>query len=344
MFFCAASATFSRSRFGAASRTPPRPCEALRFALVRIGHHCVLNLLVDLLADPEKDARVSAAQALAYNATQAAGLLLRLKARIGDKAPEVISECLGGLLKLDAQEGLPFVAEFLQSADEAIQESAAIALGESRRPEAFPVLKDFWEHQIVSTMQETILVAMALLRLPAANDFLLSLISDGSSAVAAAALSALAVHRHDARLRDRVAAAVAETGSAALRLNSKTAFASATPAAWYIRGTYSNVWNRIDATFMKIVLAFEGMDGSGKTSLALFTRELCEEHNQRYTLLGRREAYASPLVGRLTGLLHEEAANLRAAGGHCRPSSTRISARPWPQPPPRASSFSTVLF
>jgi thymidylate kinase len=61
---------------------------------------------------------------------------------------------------------------------------------------------------------------------------------------------------------------------------------------------------------MKIVLAFEGMDGSGKTSLAVFTRELCEEHNQRYTLLGRREAYASPLVGRLTGLLHEEAANL----------------------------------
>jgi HEAT repeat protein len=190
---------------------------ACAFTLVRIGHHGVLNLLVDLLADPEKDARVSAAQALAYNATQAAGLLLRLKARVGDKAPEVISECLGGLLKLDPEEGLPFVAEFLQSADEAIQESAAIALGESRRPEAFPVLKDFWEHQILSTLQETILVAMALLRLPAANDFLLSLISEGSSAVAAGALSALAVHRHDARLRDRVAAAVAETGSAALR-------------------------------------------------------------------------------------------------------------------------------
>jgi thymidylate kinase len=61
---------------------------------------------------------------------------------------------------------------------------------------------------------------------------------------------------------------------------------------------------------MKIVLAFEGMDGSGKTSLAVFTRKLCEQHNQRYTLLGRKEAYASPLVGRLTGLLHEEAANL----------------------------------
>src|SRR5207245_743511 len=66
----------------------------------------------------------------------------------------------------------------------------------------------------------------------------------------------------------------------------------------------------VEVTSMKIVLAFEGMDGSGKTSLAVFTRKLCEQHNQRYTLLGRREAYASPLVGRLTGLLHEEAANL----------------------------------
>src|SRR5437870_983393 len=61
---------------------------------------------------------------------------------------------------------------------------------------------------------------------------------------------------------------------------------------------------------MKIVLAFEGMDGSGKTSLAVFTSKLCEQHNQRYTLIGRRESYSSALVGRLTGLLHDEAANL----------------------------------
>jgi thymidylate kinase len=64
------------------------------------------------------------------------------------------------------------------------------------------------------------------------------------------------------------------------------------------------------AISMKIVLAFEGMDGSGKTSLGVFTRKLCEQHNQPYTLVGRRETYSSPLVGRLTGLLHEEAANL----------------------------------
>jgi thymidylate kinase len=61
---------------------------------------------------------------------------------------------------------------------------------------------------------------------------------------------------------------------------------------------------------MKIVLAFEGMDGAGKTSLAMFARKLSEEHGRRFTLIGRRESYATPLVGRLTRVLHEEARTL----------------------------------
>ena len=195
---------------------------ACAFALVRIGHHGLLALLVDLLTDTEKGARKSAAHALAYNATQAAGLVLRLKARVGDKDPEVTSECLSALLKFDPQGELPFVAQFLESPDEAIREAAVLALGESRRPEAFPVLKDFWEKQIGTALQEAIFVAMALLRLPTANEFLLSLLTEGPFGVAAAALSALAVHRHDARLRERVAAAVAE--SRALRVQFEERF------------------------------------------------------------------------------------------------------------------------
>jgi HEAT repeat protein len=197
---------------------------ACAFALVRIGHPGVLNLLVDLLTDPEKDARLAAVQALAYSATQAAGFLLRLKARIGDKEPEVTSECLGALLKLDPGEAMPFVAEFLESADEAVREGAVLALGESRRPEAFQILKDFWDVQLGNALKETILVAMALLRLPAANDFLLSLVADKSADVATAAVSALAVHRHDTRLRERVAAAVTKTDDADLRAHFEKRF------------------------------------------------------------------------------------------------------------------------
>lgn len=65
---------------------------------------------------------------------------------------------------------------------------------------------------------------------------------------------------------------------------------------------------------MKLVLAFEGLDGAGKSSLALYARELCREHDRRCTAVGRREAYASKLVGRLTRVLHEEAPGLSPAG------------------------------
>jgi thymidylate kinase len=57
---------------------------------------------------------------------------------------------------------------------------------------------------------------------------------------------------------------------------------------------------------MKIVVAFEGMDGAGKTSLGLYAKQLCGECACPFTIIGRREAYSSPLVGRLTRLLHEE--------------------------------------
>jgi thymidylate kinase len=61
---------------------------------------------------------------------------------------------------------------------------------------------------------------------------------------------------------------------------------------------------------MKIVLAFEGIDGAGKSSLAAFTRELCTHHGLPFTGIGRREDTADAPVGRLTRLLQEETAAL----------------------------------
>jgi thymidylate kinase len=61
---------------------------------------------------------------------------------------------------------------------------------------------------------------------------------------------------------------------------------------------------------MKIVLAFEGIDGSGKSSLVRFTRALCEHHGHKFTAVGRSKSAASPLVGRLTQLIQEEMACL----------------------------------
>src|SRR5262249_16835358 len=115
------------------------------FGLVRIRHRGALTVLVDMLAASEKAERVGAVRALASTGTEAGGLLLRLKARVGDKEPDVISECFTGILELISDQGIPFVAEFLSSGNEAIQQSALLALGSSRKPAAFEILKSFSE-------------------------------------------------------------------------------------------------------------------------------------------------------------------------------------------------------
>ncbi|HEV3260781.1 MAG TPA: HEAT repeat domain-containing protein [Gemmataceae bacterium] len=197
---------------------------ACAFALVRLRSREAPVLLVDLLSDPEKAARAGAAQALAWWGTEAAGLLLRLKARVGDGEPEVLSECFNGLLKLRPDDGVAFVAEFFGLADQAVQEVAVLALGESRRPAAFEILKAFWERQPDATLRETALMALALLRLQAATDFLLSLAATGPAGVAESAVKALAIHRYDPRLVERTAAAVAQNGRAALRAHFEKRF------------------------------------------------------------------------------------------------------------------------
>lgn len=184
------------------------------FGLVRIGHRDILILLADLLADKEKVARVAAVQALENTGSPAAVPLLRFKARVGDEEPEVMGECLTALLKLEA-EAVAFVGEFLRAGNETVREGAALALGETRRPGAFEILRDFAKEVPAGSLQEAVLLAIAMLRLPAALDFLLDEIAQKDSA--RAALAALAIHRHNERIMERVAAAVAQTQDAALQ-------------------------------------------------------------------------------------------------------------------------------
>jgi thymidylate kinase len=61
---------------------------------------------------------------------------------------------------------------------------------------------------------------------------------------------------------------------------------------------------------MKIVVAIEGVDGAGKSSIARLIEELCACHGQRFTRIGRRSGYVNPTVTKLTHVLGREAANL----------------------------------
>jgi len=138
----------------------------------------------------------------------------------------VTGECLTGLVRQEPQEYAPFAAEFLESDDDAVVEAGLLALGNSRRAEAFDVLKTFWERQTRNDLRETTLLAMALLRFSAATDFLLALVADAPESAALQALSALAVLNYDARVRESVAATVNRRESDVLR----AAFAEKFPA------------------------------------------------------------------------------------------------------------------
>ena len=186
-------------------------------ALARIEGSRSLSLLVDAMTDPAKDVRIAAAMAMGAVGGEAAGLLLRLKARIGDRDPDVLSECLSGLLAVHPRDNLSFVSGFLEPGDAARCEAAALALGKSRLPDALEPLKACWPRCAFSEVGQQVLLAIAMLRLPAAIDYLLELVGSDSEKQAISALSALKIHNYDPRLRERLAPVVRKAGSRTLQ-------------------------------------------------------------------------------------------------------------------------------
>lgn len=169
-------------------------------------------VLVDLLVDPETPVRLAATEALYASGRLEAEALLRLKARQGDSEPEVLTHCLQALLKLEPRRSLPFVASYLESGDEEHWEAAVLALGESRFGGALEPLTRQWELRVDLQSRKTLAVALASQRREAAYAFLLSRLASAGSRLAAGILHALALHRHDAKLREEVKSVVERRG------------------------------------------------------------------------------------------------------------------------------------
>ena len=147
--------------------------------LVRTNYPDVGLELVHLLADPEREARTAAVRAIAYWGTQAGALLVRFKVLAGDPEPEVLGQCFSTLLHLDRR-SLEFVAGYLKNENPALAEGAALALGESRRPEAFAVLRQ----HVDSPIRAAVLLGIALLRQDDAIEYLKGLLPDRDAAQA----------------------------------------------------------------------------------------------------------------------------------------------------------------
>jgi HEAT repeat protein len=186
-------------------------------ALARAEGTGSLPILVDAMADPAKDVRIAAALALGAVGTEGAGLVLRLKVRLGDKDPDVLSECLGGLLAVDPKENLPIVSEFLDPGNVVACEAAAMALGRSRLAEALDPLADCWRRARSGELRQHVLLAIAILRRPAAVDYLMGLVASEPEPDSITALSALTIYKDDPCLSERVGALVQERGSPKLR-------------------------------------------------------------------------------------------------------------------------------
>lgn len=171
--------------------------------LVSTRNAQTMRHLVDLLVDAEWQARAGAARALAVAGSEAAALLLRLKARSGDREPEVLADCLGSLIAIEGSEALSFVQSFASSRDSGVRQAAFLALGNSRRADAVEWLIKKFSEAADSQTKTCILLSLAASRTEAALDFVLGIVRTGSPQMSAAAVSTMAIHQ-DSRVRARV--------------------------------------------------------------------------------------------------------------------------------------------
>ncbi|HLG17859.1 MAG TPA: HEAT repeat domain-containing protein [Blastocatellia bacterium] len=179
------------------------PLRALSgLGLVQVGSPDAMNELAALLADREPDARIGAARALGHCGPVAAPLL-RFKVLTGDEEPTVLAECLNGLMKLAPSGSFEFVARFVDRSYELLSEHAALAIAESRLPEAFEFLKEKWSTTFDREFRQTLLLPIALTRCDEARDFLISVLESGDVKMGTAAIAALGIYRGDATIRSR---------------------------------------------------------------------------------------------------------------------------------------------
>jgi hypothetical protein len=176
----------------------------------------ILEHLAHGLADAEKPVRVDAAVAIGQLNRPEGGLLLRLKALLGDNEPEVIGQCFTSLLELERPDTTRFIAQFLQTQAEEIRFESAAALAQSRHPEAIDVVKAFWPQPLSFEIRRGILLSLGASPLAQAAELLLLYVTEESPELAVIALRALVGSRFRSNLNERIAEIVRRKRDASL--------------------------------------------------------------------------------------------------------------------------------
>ena len=198
---------------------------ALALVATTLDRVSVVTHLVDLLADPEKSARIDAVRALGQLPGHDTVHLLRLKGLAGDIDPEVTGNCFDALLGIAPSESVAFVARFLNAPDPDVRAEAASALGASPEPLAVEILKQCFEDRLDPELRAAILRSLAASRQASAAEFLLTVIEEARPELAVAAVESLAAGRFRDEFRDRAGNAIQRRDIAELTAAYRKAFA-----------------------------------------------------------------------------------------------------------------------
>jgi len=152
-----------------------------------VNSHRLLGWLTELFADPDPTVQVNAARAVEQVGSDAAMLLLKLRAELGSGPPELLGACYGGVLRLEGPAAIPWAAKFLAAEDDTAAE-AAFAIAETRTLQAFELLRSTYAKAAARDpwFRSALLSAIALTRQEPATEWLVDRIRQGGREAAAA--------------------------------------------------------------------------------------------------------------------------------------------------------------
>jgi hypothetical protein len=168
--------------------------------LAAMGSMQAMRVGTELLAEADQrpprertswPVRSDAARALTMIGSDGAAAILRFKILIGDAEPNVLSDCLAGLLAIERDAAIPLAQQMLDDDRDEYAEAAVLALGNWRDPRAFEQLRSRADRFLSSHSQELYLASIAMTRQPKAIDYLIELATDGNASLKRVAMNAL---------------------------------------------------------------------------------------------------------------------------------------------------------
>lgn len=188
------------------------------YALARLGYPDLILLAGEAFSDSQHTVRLAAAESLAhFGVRHGAGVLLLALAK-PEEDPLVTLASMSALLSLAPEVGLPRLTALLRGEDAEVRELAALALGQSNRPDALDALIAALNAAGSSRNREPLFKAVGIHRSDRAITVLLESLGSETETDAQTALEALATRRFEPGVRSKVEARVTAAARGLQRL------------------------------------------------------------------------------------------------------------------------------